>query len=121
MKKAIKKFIASLSLITALILVASCDKENVEMRITMINNSSVDVHMWVGSGTTSASNKLKPGESRVYTNKFESDTYEDYTYKVYAGQNGAVVASITISLNHEYTRADVKFNGSGLTSARAVN
>jgi len=120
MRTVVKNIIAALSLITAIILVAGCDKENVEMRITMINNSSVDVHMWVGSGSTSASNKLKPGESRVFTNKFESDTYEDYTYDVYAGQNGAVVASITVSLNHEYPNADVKFNGSGLSSERAV-
>jgi hypothetical protein len=115
-----KKFTRVIALLFTILLISSCDKENVEMRITLLNNSNVDVHMWVGTGSTSASNKLKPGESKVFKNAFEADTYEDYTYTVYAGQNGAVVASITISLNHEYPDATVKFNGSGLSSARAI-
>lgn len=116
-----KTIAAGLLLAVVSLFIASCGKENVEMRIKMVNGSSEDVHMWVGSGgSPSASNKLKPGESDEYINSFEADTHEDYTYKVNAGQNGTIISTITVSLNHEYPIAVVTFNGVGLVSERAI-
>jgi len=99
-----KLFLFGFVLLAFLLTPSSCNPEDISVTITMKNNSSNDIHMFVqvtladDNENFDASNKLQPGKSRVWSDKFvvgypdlgQGGEMTEYEISVYSGANGVI-------------------------------